>query len=108
MDSVGSYVQVWAEDGIDEDWVDEWVDSIETGTDAGEKDGSKEGMKKRKKTNRVRFADTVTMRPIPLVGKGAPTPPRGASRRQAKWPERESVDSDVANRSGSGSDQEST
>jgi hypothetical protein len=75
LDSVESYLQTWVEDGADDhDYNYDYDNDIDEVTEE-----TKGGRKK------VRFADLVSVRPIPSVGKGKPTPPRGARAGGAVW-----------------------
>ena len=76
LDSIVSYVQTWIEDCA---YVDE--DSVSVECDAHVSEVEKE---QRSEHNRVRFAELVTVRPIPAVGKGKTTRVRDASAVGAK------------------------
>ena len=87
LDNIESYIQSWYEDGEDyvekdqgnHDGIDQDIDAIHEGQ------VQNNIIKINREQRRVSFADRVTVRPIPAMGKGRKTPTRGANLKAAKW-----------------------
>ena len=77
LDSIESYIQTCVEDGA---YFDESSDDGDCDADISEVEKEQKGERKK-----VRFAELITVRPIPAVRKGKATPARGASAVSAKW-----------------------
>ena len=92
LDSVESYIQSWIEDG---ECIDDACQEGIEGIDEIQEDQSSKG-------KRVHFADLVTVRPIPAMGKGKPMLPSGRSAGGARSQSDETANTDAVDRQSDG------